>query len=514
MAVTWNNNLGAFQVNGRGFYSTREEAQAADGTAAQASTLPVNNDPFVMPGQMPAQNAPKAPVDPNDAPNPANPGGLSNNALARRRAEIANKAATTASNNAVRSVDGGASYDPAAQLQAFNNGNVGGAAGAVNMGNEEGRAWWNSVHQDDTPTNFFDSTTGRVLTGVATGGISELGRATGSVGGPVARLAVDPIGYGTQLGFEGANILSGSGPSGSPAPTGRDGRSTGGVTTGPPGGTTADQLAGAERDTDQAEADWRSTEADNSAENANLWSNLWDQYDKVDDADYGLSDEARGYQREGLQQQRMLLEKMLGFDPNQYATQFADQALARTIAAGRSGPGGFAAQQAGMFAANEQAPALYAEGARTAAGLENQRLQAAAGVAKSFGELGTMTRGQDETRAQFDATLPLELAKAMTNATQGQVAMNEQESQRFADIYMNFAQLQATYAGMSSAEQMAWWDREMTEKGLDNQWNMFKQELAQQGKITAKDILGGVFSLGGAAITGGGSILAARAGRG
>jgi hypothetical protein len=210
----------------------------------------------------------------------------------------------------------------------------------------------------------------------------------------------------------------------------------------------------------------------------------------------------------------MLLEKMLGFDPNQYATQFADQALARTIAAGRSGPGGFAAQQAGMFAANEQAPALYAEGARTAAGLENQRLQAAAGVAKSFGELGTMTRGQDETRAQFDATLPLELAKAMTNATQGQVAMNEQESQRFADIYMNFAQLQATYAGMSSAEQMAWWDREMTEKGLDNQWNMFKQELAQQGKITAKDILGGVFSLGGAAITGGGSILAARAGRG
>jgi hypothetical protein len=134
-------------------------------------------------------------------------------------------------------------------------------------------------------------------------------------------------------------------------------------------------------------------------------------------------------------------------------------------------------------------------------------------VAKTFGELGTMTRGQDETRAQFDATLPLELAKAMTNATQGQVAMNEQESQRFADIYMNFAQLQATYAGMSSQEQMAWWDREMAEKGLDQQWNMFKQELAQQGKITAKDILGGVFSLGGAAITGGGSILAARAGR-
>jgi hypothetical protein len=510
MAVSYNRDLGVWQVNGRGGYRTQADAQAADTTGQVADGLP-SDDTFRNAFVAPPVLAPKAPTDPNDIPNPANPGGMSNNAIALRRQEIAAKAVTTANTNVTRDMTGGATYDPAAQARAFQNGNVGGVGGAYNAGNATDRAYWDSVHQDDTPTDFFDSTTGRVMTAVGTGGMSELGRAVGSVGGPVARLAVDPIGYGTQLGFQGANILSGSGPNATPAPNRRDMAVSGGG--GAPQGTTADQLAGAEQDTDQAERDWRDTEADNSAENENLWSNLWEQYDKVGDADYGLSDEARGYQREGLQQQRMLLEQMLGFDPNQYATQFADQALARTIAAGRSGPGGFAAQQAGMFAANEQAPALYAEGARAAAGLENQRLQAAAGVAKSFGELGTMTRGQDETRAQFDATLPLELAKAMTNATQGQVAMNEQESQRFADIYMNFAQLQATYAGMSSQEQMAWWDREMTEKGLDQQWNMFKQELAAQGKITAKDILGGVFSLGGAAITGGGSILAARAGR-
>jgi hypothetical protein len=91
--------------------------------------------------------------------------------------------------------------------------------------------------------------------------------------------------------------------------------------------------------------------------------------------------------------------------------------------------------------------------------------------------------------------------------------LNEQESQRFADIYMNFAQLQATYAGMSSNEQMAWWDREMADKGLDQQWRMFKEQLAADGKVTSKDIMGGLFSLGGAAITAGGSIMAANAGR-
>jgi hypothetical protein len=515
MAVTFNRQLGGWQVDGRGFYPTQEAAQADAGVSAEASVLNTGPSSSQFSNAMmlePLALAPKAPVDPNETPNPANPGGMSNNAIARRRAEIAAKAVTTANANVSRDMTGGATYDPAARAAAFNNGNVGGAAGAYNAGNATDRAHWDATHQDDTPTDFFDSTTGRVMTAVGTGGMSELGRAVGSVTGPVGRLAVDPIGYGTQLGFQGANILSGSGDTATPAPNRRDMTVSGGGG-GAPQGTTADQLAGAEQDTNEAERDWRDTEADNSTENENLWSNLWEQYDKVGDADYGLSDEARGYQREGLQQQRMLLERMLGFDPNQYATQFADQALARTIAAGRSGPGGFAAQQAGMFAANEQAPALYAEGARTAAGLENQRLQAAAGVAKSFGELGTMTRGQDETRAQFDATLPLELAKAMTNATQGQVAMNEQESQRFADVYMNFAQLQATYAGMSSTEQIAWWDREMTDKGLDQQWRMFKDELAAQGKITAKDILGGVFSLGGAAITGGGSILAARAGR-
>jgi hypothetical protein len=469
MAVTWNNGLGGWQVDGKGYYASKEAAQAADTTATQAQALPTNTDPFVMPGQMPAPTAPKAPV--STAP------------IVYDHSDAANRTAT------INAAPGGYNEQRAASTaEQIRQSNI----SAQDPRNAPGNQW--SPFDVLAPVGYATRTALSPIIGETAASV---------VGGVVDPFSIPSQTLAAQRASAPAPARVATGPAAA-APT------AGGA---PPAATAAAQLNAAGEATAEAETDWRDTEADNSAENANLWSNLWDKYDKVDDADYGLSDEARGYQREGLQMQRQLLEKMLGFDPNQYATQFADQNLARMVAAGRSGPGGFAAQQAGIMAANDQAPALFAEGARTAAGLENSRLQAAAGVAKSFGELGTMTRGQDETRAQFDATLPLELAKAMTNATQGQVAMNEQESQRFADIYMNFAQLQATYAGMSSQEQMAWWDREMAEKGLDNQWNMFKQELAQQGKITAKDILGGVFSLGGAAVTGGGSILAARAGR-
>lgn len=285
--------------------------------------------------------------------------------------------------------------------------------------------------------------------------------------------------------------------------------------TGPTAGSAVDANATrADARTTQAETDFRNTDDANALQNENLWNESANMFRNLDGANYGLSDEARTYQREGLQQQRELLERLLGFDPNQYATQFADQALARSVALGRSAGGGAAAQQAGMFAAQEQLPGLQAEGARMAAGLENQRLQAAQQVSKAFGDLGTMTRGQDETRAQFDAQLPLEIAEKFSAATQGKMALNEQESQRFADIWMNFAQLQSVYDKMSLEEQLAWWDREMQEKGLTQQYEMFKQELAAQkeaGEISGKDIIGGLFQLGGGIITGGASILAAGA---
>jgi len=247
---------------------------------------------------------------------------------------------------------------------------------------------------------------------------------------------------------------------------------------------------------ESAGAQFQNQQEENAADNESLFAGAMDRYDELGGTDNQLSDEARRYQQEGLAQQRMLLEKLLGFDEEQYATQFADQALARTIAAGRQGTSA-AAQQAGMFAAMEQAPALYAEGRRQASEQANQRLGLAGAAAKSFGELGTMTRGQDETRAQFEAQLPLEIANSVAALTQGKMALNQQESEMFAEIWMDFARLQSVFAGMSSQEQMAWWEYETAQRGQDKQFEAIKAQIKANGAVSDKDILNGIFQLGG-----------------
>lgn len=260
---------------------------------------------------------------------------------------------------------------------------------------------------------------------------------------------------------------------------------------------------------EQAEEDYRENEAENEAENDQAWSKAWNAIEGVDAPDNALGDEAREWQREGLAQQRMLLEKMLGFDPNAYADQYADQTLARQVALGRSQGGGYGAQQAGMFAAMEQAPALYAEGQRQASALENERLRLAQSSAKSFGELGTMTRGQDENRSQFESNLQLSIADSVASLTQGQVELNQRETEAFAEIWMNFSQLQSVYDKMSHDEQLAWWDDQTKRYGIDKQFEAVKAQLRAQGKVTSKDMMGGIFQLGGAAITAYGTYSAA-----
>lgn len=352
--------------------------------------------------------------------------------------------------------------------------------------------------------------------GAAYGGLLGAGRRAGGTsshlvptegtGRPVYDANNNLVGY--EGGTAGANASGagtvGSTTPGAPVAPGPDlpNYEAAGADVGGDGGTNAE--------TEQAKGDYSDEQSENEVENTNLWQNANDVLDNVGH-DNALGDEARGYQREGLRQQRMLLDRMLGFDPNQYATQFSDQALARQIALARSSGGGAAAQQAGIFAAMDQAPALYAEGARQASSLENQRLNAAETAAKSFGELGTMTRGQDEARSAFESSLSLDIAKQVGNLTQGQVQMNEQDSQRFAEIWMDFAKLQSVYAGMSSAEQMAWWQREAQERGQDKQFDAIIAGLKAGGKVSDKDLVGGLFQLGGGVISSYGQIEAAKA---
>src|SRR3990167_4620550 len=511
-----NTVTGLWRSKSGGFFSTKEEADADEAAMASGGATSVDRDlaasgylggfgsGFDASSFARAPDAAPRAADPRDAPNPTNPGGISDNELARRTAAASSSATRTANINARQDRTTGTGAPLAAG---------GGATGAYEAGSAEGRTAYDYQHA--LGSNDFFTTPSRAVNSLGErAGVSHAGDAAaanpfegGLVWSPES-LARGAVGKASNLGTP-ADAMGGrpvtdavnyDGSTESPRAPFDAGAGA------PPGLTPSERETLARQETQDAEDRSKVTDAENAAENESLWTENLDRLRALEGGDYAMSDEARGYQKEGLQQQRQLLERLLGFDPNQYATQFADQALARQVAAGRSSGTSAAAQQAGTFAAMEQAPALYAEGARAAEGVQASRLGMAESATKAFGELGTMTRNSDEQRQQFESDLQLEIGKTFTNAVQGKMQLNEQESARMAEVWMNFAQLQSVYAGQSLDEQMKAIDVMMHDKELDQQWEMFKATMKANGEISTKDLISGFFQLGGGLLGAGGMI--------
>lgn len=457
MAVRYNRNLGVFQVDGRGAYATQAEAEAAD-AAGGNTTQVINDDDFAS--SLDSKPRVLAPAG-SAATSTSSPA-----IAAERQKEFEASDALFRQGYQDLNGDGKVTQEDVtlsgqAYGTPFSQGGTakGYAVNQVKLGTRDSNPY------NGHPTTQMFRVEG--LPGEGADGFTSAFSYTNTPGGTGTRIA----GH-----VNNPNATGGTGPTGFVDPEIRQ--------------------ASALEDTQQAESQAKDKIEENSFENDNLFKDAVSRYDELGGGEYGLSDEARGYQQEGLAQQRMLLEKLFNFDEEQYAAQFGDQTLSRMIAAGRQGTSA-AEQQAGRFAALEQAPAVYAEARRQADGLANQRLGMAQESAKAFGELGTMTRGQDETRAQFEAQLPLEIANSVSALTQGKMQLNQQESQMFAEIWMDFAQLQSVYAGMSSAEQIAWWKEESARRGQDKAFQGIMEQIRANGAVTDKDLINGLFQLGG-----------------
>lgn len=498
MTVRRNQGTGMFvsDVVG-GSYATREDALAAEGSGGHttANTGLDSSEFFLGQGGLEGGAAPAA------APT-----------VTREQWDRANRR-TQPTTLIDRSAMRGPSSNPEDAARAFAGGNTGGAAGVGNVSSQRTRdafQYYRDIRDPGSVADYLSQQGERV-------GVSRAGDAVNPSSldiyySPEAmgRSAVNRV--GSNLGTT-ADGLGGRPTAQSTATVSSRGGSALDGAGAAPGAPTGDREDNPERRTNEAGAQFQDEFSENEAENENAWDKAWTAIDDIEGGDYALSDEARAFQKEGLEQQRDLLERTLGFDPNAYATQFADQTLARSIATARSQPGGAAAQQAGYMAALEGAPAAYAEGARQAAQIENQRLGTAEAAAKAFGDLGTMTRNSDENRAQFESNLSVEIADQVGKLTQGQVSLNQQESQMFAELWTDFAQLQSVYAGMDSDEQIAWWQNEAAKRGQDKQLEAILAGLKADGAVTSKDLIGGLFQLGGGVIGAGGAIAAARAGR-
>lgn len=459
MAVKYNLNLGVWQIDGRGAYATEAEARAADTPSAQP-TVTYDEDEFANSFNRDTRVlAPAGSAATGTTPAEAAARQTefeASDALFRQGYQDLNNDGKITQEDVTLS---GVAYGtPASQ-----GGTASGyAVQQVNLGDRDAQL------VNGRPTRRTYTVKG--LPGEGAEGFSSAYSYYNTPGGTGTRITGD---------VRNPNATGVAGPGGyEPTIIPTSGRAT------------IDQEAA------DAKSDAKDKQQQASAENDWLYDDTIAAFRNLKGGEYGLSDEARGYQKEGLQQQRMLLERLFGFDEAEYAAKFGDQTLSRMIAAGRQGTSA-AEQQAGRFAALEQAPAVYAEGQRQADAMANQRLGMAESAAKAFGELGTMTRGQDENRAQFEAQLPLEIQKQVAAMTQGKMQLNQQEAEVLSQIWMEFAELQSVYAGMDSAEMMAWWDRMTTERGQDKQFEAIKAQIRANGAISDKDIMNGIFQLGG-----------------
>lgn len=141
MAVSYNRELGVWQVNGRGAYATQAEAASAD--TGGAAPAPPSNDtggfqmqtggPAQQPGTGPAAPLDRAPV--RTAPAPFQPyvAGYSGGG---------------------RTVSGGATGNTAAAVAAHQSGNIGGAGGAFSAVSQAGQAAFQQMHDQGRSVSY------------------------------------------------------------------------------------------------------------------------------------------------------------------------------------------------------------------------------------------------------------------------------------------------------------------------------------------------------------------------
>jgi len=199
MAVSYNQNLGVWQVNGRGSFASQAEAAAADSGAAPAAGAPPANDtsgfgsapavaqPAAPLAQAPQRTAPPAPAQPFQPYVGGYVGG--------------------------RTVSGGASYDPTAAAHAASVGNQGATAGYA-AGNQKTRDTYDSYRGGISDTeqglvNWADEKRKAALAAVGSqGGTRGLPASPAAAGiAPPQNVTTDP----------GLNVPRTTGPAPAPA---------------------------------------------------------------------------------------------------------------------------------------------------------------------------------------------------------------------------------------------------------------------------------------------------------
>lgn len=409
-------------------------------------------------------------VDPNyvplnERPNPANPGGISDAELARRRA-------------ALKSSGAGGGYSE------------GGGSGAITPGGGGSR-------------NMFDGlvTGDNILRGVAavsTLGGSEIARAVPGKTGKVLSTAYNPIGalgnqkYAQPLAKKGLDFLgvdhgpggNGGGGAGGPGgdPTGRIEQGMDDISnqlspfisdSGAQGDEALSRFYGVDKPENTTTTDAQ-TFADQNAIDPSVARN-----DEVDRA-FGMA--------EGLVDQIMNT-------PSQTKI-IGDQVLSQQLALGRSSPGGIGNVQAGVKAAMGAAPGLQRDAMQASMQEQQMRAQAATGAAQIYAGVAQGTADRETRIAESNQNSANSVLNTMTTQYGMDLNFTTEERGQIGQMARDFYANQAKFVGLDVVQQSSALDNIVKIYGINSDFHAAIKKIAADEGIGEMDafklVMGGV----------------------
>lgn len=411
--------------------------------------------------------------DPNDDPNPNNPGGISNNELARQK----NQALTQQQTSDQQSIIG-------APFQRQT-----GDSMQKNIDPNTG-TYYTGMERPSAPGSLGTDllSLGSTLGGVALNPLGSLASlATGSpyakiLGGPgaIGQYALNQVAGGVNQSVQ--NAPSTGGTPGSATPIG-----------GVPGGTTAASL-GSEPyagnpvvQNDQSTANSLASQVQNTQPTTNpatdpTAANMQALTPVVDPALAQSPETATA-----LAQSQDLVNRILN-QPLQ-SQILGDQALSNSLAQARSARGGAGAVQNAEDAARNQAPALLQQASQSATQEQVQRAGAAGQAASIYAGVATNDANRAVNIATANQGAGLSVLNNLTALTGQQLTFDANKMQAIGQLARDYFANSAAFAQMDVTQQVAQWDNLVKTYQIDKTFDAAVQAIRASKNIGPLDAL-------------------------
>lgn len=369
---------------------------------------------------------------------------------------------------------------------AFESGNIGGAGGAYNAGNDATRAAFDATHRTNNSSGrktWRNST----LADIAEFAVNPIGQGAETLGLPpwavTAANFTSPYGM-AENGYGAAKWVADE-SSYEPTMNGSRGGAAGGGGLGSGNYDVLDPTA-------RPENVPRDNALDGAMEDPNK-SWIYDIYNQGRDITSSQNEQeladARANRARGLQLNTDLLSKLMSYNPELEAEMASDRALADQFTFANSARGGAGARASALYEAQSMAPELQARAMEQAVQTENTRLGQAAQVAGTIGQLSSTEFGQEADYDVADRNIGLGVYNGLVNMGANGANIDQKQRENLGRIANDLNQTDVQWQQMSSNEKMAAWNEMVNLYNIDERTRVELERIAAENKVTPLDII-------------------------